>query len=195
MATYNLLQAWELIQRAHDGDTDAYAEIYIRHHKKIFNFIRRRVPNRDVAEELTQEVFTKTLRYFRQHECYQGTADPISIQITVARNLVADHYKCLRHRLTATHVPAEWWEPDGLLDRPDPRPDPLDQAWTRDALLAAVRQLRPDQQRAVTLRYLLDMPFADVAAEMNLSIGAAKALCFRAVRQLAKTLNALEVVA
>jgi RNA polymerase sigma-70 factor, ECF subfamily len=197
MTTTNQLTALELLLRAQGGDSDAYSEIYVRQRPKIYGYIHKRVPYRSICEELTQEVFARMLRHFQLHE-YRGTADPISFALTIARNLVYDYYKAMP-RKQAAGVPAEWWEPDGLLDRPDPCDGPAERAnqiATRAALVAAMRQLRPDQQRAVALRYLYDLPFATVATEMGLSVGAVKALCFRAVRKLAVILaETMEIAA
>ncbi|MCP4643489.1 MAG: hypothetical protein GY851_23780, partial [bacterium] len=39
------------------GDEDAFAELLNRHQRGVLNYIYRMVQNRQVAEELTQEVF------------------------------------------------------------------------------------------------------------------------------------------
>jgi RNA polymerase sigma-70 factor (ECF subfamily) len=54
------------------------------------------------------------------------------------------------------------------------------------ALLAAVRQLKPEQQECVVLRFLQGLSVAETAAVMGRSDGAIKQLQLRAVRALAK---------
>jgi RNA polymerase sigma-70 factor (ECF subfamily) len=54
------------------------------------------------------------------------------------------------------------------------------------ALLAAVRPLKPEQQECVVLRFLQGLSVAETAAVMGRSDGAIKQLQLRAVRALAK---------
>lgn len=52
----------ELVQRAQNGDVEAVGELFDRHHEPIFRFAWSRVGDRQVAEDLTGEVFTRTVR-------------------------------------------------------------------------------------------------------------------------------------
>ena len=56
------------------------------------------------------------------------------------------------------------------------------------ALLDAVRQLKPEQQECVVLRFLQGLNIAETAEVMGRSEGAVKQLQLRAVRALAKLL-------
>jgi RNA polymerase sigma-70 factor (ECF subfamily) len=60
----------------------------------------------------------------------------------------------------------------------------------RDAeLLGAVKQLKPDQQECVVLRFLQGLSVAETADVMGRSQGAIKQLQLRAVRSLAKLMS------
>ena len=104
--------------------------------------------------------------------------------MTIARNLVADHFKSSRFRLEVHH------RRDARLRRgraPAPRTRVLE-SLSNAALLDAVRQLNPQQQECVTLRFLQGLSVAETARIMGKNEGAIKTLQYRAVRTLARLL-------
>ena len=108
--------------------------------------------------------------------------------VTIARNLVADHFKSGRYRLEV--CTAELAEPDRR--HPDhhqegPERAVLD-ALTNRTLLRAVRRLGSEQQECVVLRFLHGLSVAETARVMGKNEGAIKTLQYRAVRTLARLL-------
>src|SRR3712207_1734591 len=103
--------------------------------------------------------------------------------VTIARNLVADHFKSGRYRLEVTTG-------DVLdADRPDRGPEGSPEAAVIDHitnvdLLKAVKQLNPEQQECIVLRFLQGFSVAETAQSMGKNEGAIKALQYRAVRAL-----------
>ena len=59
---------------------------------------------------------------------------------------------------------------------------------TNVALLTAVKQLNPEQQECIVLRFLQGFSVAETALAMGKNEGAIKALQYRAVRALARLL-------
>ncbi len=89
--------AADLMDAAKTGDRHAYGELYARYRDVVFRFVYFRVGNRQLAEDLTADTFTKALARVDSF-AWQGR-DPGAWFVTIARNLVADHYKSGRHRL------------------------------------------------------------------------------------------------
>jgi RNA polymerase sigma factor (sigma-70 family) len=101
--------------------------------------------------------------------------------VTIARNLVLDHFKSSRHRLeifTADPLEMDRWE-EG------PERAVLD-AFTHRALFSAVRELGSDQRECLVLRFLHGLSVAETAEIMGKNTGAIKALQYRATRSLAR---------
>lgn len=181
---------WTLIDRAKAGDTDAFGELYQRYRLAVQRFVYRRVADRDLAADLTQDVFVRALRGIAGLR-WEGK-DPGAWFITIARNLIADHYKSARIRY-ASNVPPEWWtgDEDRGITQVDPDPIPEDAvilAATRAAVLAAIAALPDRQRRVIELRYLADLTVAETCDLMGMTDGAVKTLTFRAVRSLARAL-------
>ena len=69
----------------------------------------------------------------------------------------------------------------------DPPADPLD-----PELVAALARLTPEQREVVVLRFVADLPLADVARITRRRVGAVKALQHRALETLSAMLGAAE---
>lgn len=59
----------ELARRAGRGDTEAFAELYRRHHAKVYSLCLRLMQNPALAEDLTQEVF---IQLYRKISSFRG---------------------------------------------------------------------------------------------------------------------------
>lgn len=178
-------EVWTLVERAQAGDAEAFGQIYDRYVDTVFRFIYFRVGNRQLAEDLTSDTFLRALRRIGSFT-WQGR-DLGAWLVTIARNLVADHFKSGRYRLEVTTG-------DVLdADREDRGPEGSPEAAVVDhitnvALLSAVKQLNPEQQECIVLRFLQGFSVAETAQAMGKNEGAIKALQYRAVRALARLL-------
>lgn len=176
---------WVLVERAQAGDAEAFGQIYDRYLDTVFRFIYFRVGNRQLAEDLASDTFLRALKRIGSFT-WQGR-DPGAWLVTIARNLVADHFKSGRYRLEVTTG-------DVLdADREDRGPEGSPESAVVDhitnvALLTAVKQLNPEQQECIVLRFLHGFSVAETAQAMGKNEGAIKALQYRAVRALARLL-------
>ncbi len=168
-----------LVTLAQQGDGEAFGQIYDAYVGQVYRYLYYRVGSQPLAEDLTSETFLRALRRIDSFS-WQGR-DICAWFITIARNLVTDHFKSSRFRLevsTADMLDADRAD-DGIEQQVL---DNLDNA----ALLEAVHQLKPEQQECVVLRFLQGLSVAETAEVMGRSAGAVKQLQLRAVRALAK---------
>ena len=182
--------SWELIERARTGDRQAFEELYNRYVNVVFRFVLFRVDgDRALAEDLTSETF---LRALRRIETYRDrVSDPGAWFVTIARNLILDHYKSSRVRLTSlvcdfASLSKDIWP----LRRVDPpMATQVANRSAYDQLWDLVRQLTPEQREVVGLRFVADLPNERVAEVTGSTVGAIKAMQHRAVRRLAKLMT------
>ncbi|MGC5050178.1 ECF subfamily RNA polymerase sigma factor, BldN family [Micromonospora sp. DT48] len=178
-------EVWALVERAQAGEAEAFGLIYDRYVDTVFRFVYFRVGNRQLAEDLTSDTFLRALKRIGSFT-WQGR-DLGAWLVTIARNLVADHFKSGRYRLEVTTG-------DVLdADREDRGPEGSPEAAvvehiTNVALLSAVKRLNPEQQECIVLRFLQGFSVAETARAMGKNEGAIKALQYRAVRALARLL-------
>ncbi|HEY7487910.1 MAG TPA: sigma-70 family RNA polymerase sigma factor [Streptosporangiaceae bacterium] len=171
----------DLVLRARNGEAEAFGVLYGRYVEIVYRYVYYRVGSHAMAEDLTSDTFLRALRRMGEFS-WQGK-DFGAWLVTIARNLVTDHFKSSRHRLEIT-------TPDLLeSDRLDEGPERavLD-SMTNRVLLMAVGRLGSEQQACVVLRFLHGLSVAETALVMGKKSGAIKALQYRAVRSLARML-------
>ncbi|WP_199552689.1 ECF subfamily RNA polymerase sigma factor, BldN family [Streptomyces sp. N35] len=171
----------ELVERAQSGEADAFGRLYDQYSDTVYRYIYYRVGGKATAEDLTSETFLRALRRIGTFT-WQGR-DFGAWLVTIARNLVADHFKSSRFRLEVTT--GEMLDANEVERSPE---DSVLESLSNAALLEAVRRLNPQQQECVTLRFLQGLSVAETARVMNKNEGAIKTLQYRAVRTLARLL-------
>jgi RNA polymerase sigma-70 factor, ECF subfamily len=178
--------ALRLVERAQAGDAEAFGELYDRYVDVVFRYISYRVGNRQLAEDMTSETFLRALRRIGSFT-WQGR-DVGAWFVTIARNLIADHYKSSRYKLELTTEDVSVVSDAGhRLVEESPEGAVLE-AMQNKVLLEAVRKLNPEQQECIALRFLQGLSVAETAAVMGKNEGAIKALQYRAVRTLGRLL-------
>ena len=181
-----------LVELAQAGDAEAFGQIYEEYVDVVYRYVYVRVGSAPLAEDLTSETFLRALRRLDSFS-WQGR-DIAAWFVTIARNLITDHRKSSRFRLEVTTD-----EMVGL-EKPDRRsvtgaaapaaPDEvvIDRA-REERLVEAIRQLRPEQQECLVLRFFQEFSVAETAKALGRSEGAVKQLQLRACRALAGILG------
>ncbi|NSC23208.1 sigma-70 family RNA polymerase sigma factor [Streptomyces albus subsp. chlorinus] len=171
----------DLVERAQSGEAEAFGRLYDQYSDTVYRYIYYRVGGRATAEDLTSETFLRALRRIGTFT-WQGR-DFGAWLVTIARNLVADHFKSSRFRLEVTT--GEMLDANEVERSPE---ESVLESLSNAALLEAVRKLNPQQQECVTLRFLQGLSVAETARVMGKNEGAIKTLQYRAVRTLARLL-------
>jgi RNA polymerase sigma-70 factor (ECF subfamily) len=162
-----------------NGDNDAFGQLVERYNARIFGFFRRRLGDRQEAEDLTQEVL---LRLFRSRHTYRPRALfstwVFHIMQNVARNALRfrQRHPCVRLPLAANEEHLR----DGLRSSPADTPSgPLERAELADVVRTAIAALGERQRAALELHQFHDWTYAEVAARLDMTPKAAKSLLYR----------------
>ena len=170
----------ELIRRAQEGDKQAIGELYRANVDVIYRYVWARVRDDSLAEDLTAQVFLKALEGL---PTYQPSGKPfVAWLYRIAYARIVDHWRKLERR---PEVPLE-----ETLPSREPRPQELlefEADWVMAMELLA--QLTDDQQDVVILRFIGEMSLADTAQTVGKTVGATKALQYRALATLARLLE------
>ena len=175
----------DLVARSQAGEPEAFGLLYDRYVDLVYRYIYYRVGSPTLAEDLVSETFLRALRRIDSFT-WQGR-DFAAWLVTIARNLIADHFKSGRYRLEITTEDILESGPAQTTDGPESLV--LD-SLTNATLLSAVKQLNPEQQECIVLRFLQGLSVNETALAMGKNDGAIKALQYRAVRALARLLPA-----
>ncbi len=170
-----------------DGDGAAFDELFRRWAAPLLGYLQRMVRDVASAEELVQEVF---LRVHSSRERYSPDARFSTWLYRIATNLALNELR--RPRSRAIHLSTE---DEGATPLRDAGARPDEQAHLRkltESVEQGLCQL-PDKQRAAICLAVVDgHSYADVAAAMDISVQAVKALVHRARTALAAKLPSRE---
>jgi len=156
-------------------DPAAFGELYDRYCARIYRFVRSRIHDDGLAEDVTADVFMSALRGIKS---YQDQGRPFSCWLyRIAANAVASHYRNRRPQRSI----------DDAIDFPALEIDPADEVIARERLRAvwqAVDRLPRQQRAAMILKFSDDLTMEDIGAILGKSSAAAKLLIYRAVQRL-----------
>ncbi|MBQ3705912.1 MAG: sigma-70 family RNA polymerase sigma factor [Clostridia bacterium] len=137
-------------------------QIYLEYNRKVTGYLRARVNNTAVAEDLASSVFEKILRKI---DSFDSTKASLNTWIfSVTRNTLIDYFR--RNR------PSE--ELDENLSDDTQVDENLLSSETLTELSVALRKLPQQLMDIVVLRYYDGKPLTEIAQMMNLSYGAVK---------------------
>lgn len=170
-----------LVARAVEGDAGAYGELYDSNVDRVYRHVLYRVHQVEEAEDITAQVFLNAWQSIHRYKA-MGYAFVVWL-LRIADNLVFSSY---RKRKEMGHgLPEELTEaiPDqaslAMFDRQ------VDHETLRQALM----QLNQEQQRVLVLRFVEDLPSAQVATIMGKSDGAVRVLQYRSLLALRAILS------
>jgi RNA polymerase sigma-70 factor (ECF subfamily) len=172
------------------GSEEAFEELVRRHQRGILNYMFRMVQNRQIAEELAQEVFIALVKNAHR---YEPLAKFTTYLYAIASNIVSKEWLRRKRRPTLFSL-SSWtrWksgedEFDPMEHVGDERADVMrdfEQGEIHEAVSAALKHLPPHQREAFVLHRFQDMSYEDVAAVTNTPIGTVKSRVVRAERAL-----------
>jgi RNA polymerase sigma factor (sigma-70 family) len=170
------------------------SEAIEREQSRLRNFIRRRVADRDDAEDVLQDVFYELVEAYRLMKPVEQVTAWL---VRVARNRIIDLFRkksreALRNQPPAVTDDGETLPLEELLPSPDAGPDA---AYARSVLLdeldAAVDEL-PDEQREVFVAHeLMGYSFKEIAAQTGVSVNTLLSRKHYAVLYLRERLQAI----
>jgi RNA polymerase sigma-70 factor (ECF subfamily) len=172
-----------LVDRARSGDDLAFAELYIRLVDRVYRYSVIALKNRDDAQEVTQQVFTKI---FEALPRYRDVGRPFrSWVFVIARN------ECIKflhrtRRADPTDPAALVAVQDSLAARAD---DVVPTNAEASSIQAAIEKLPPKQRRVLTLRFVYEMTPAGIAELLGTTPDAVRHVQHRALRTLARELE------
>ena len=173
----------DLVGRAQDGDTEAFAELVLTHQQFAFNVALRALNNRQDAEDLVQEAFIrswKSLPGFRSEASFRTWLYRIVI------NLCYNRLPKLKREISALDQ-----EHDLInLKTADREREPevfLEGKQMADYLQRRIEDL-PDRYRIILmLRYQGDCSYQEIANILDLPMGTVKTSIHRARQSLKET--------
>ncbi len=168
-----------LVDRAKDGDPEAFEDIFFKYKGPIYNYILRVMGNAEEANDLAQETF------LRAYVALPKTSDDLRLEpwlFKIATNLCRDQFR--RRKIVR-------WQPlenlFGIMDFEDhssykPEPETLRNE-EAEKVNKVLETLSPDHRLCLILKEYNELSCDEIGEIMGRSRSAVKSLLFRAREQ------------
>jgi len=167
----------EMLVNASRGDREAFGALYGRYVERIYNYVYYRTGNLHEAEDLTARVFQRAMNHIHN---YTDRGVPFSAWLyRIAHNLVANWHRdrSRRQEIPLSEVPVV----PSKEERPESK---LVRSQDQDSLMRHIRQLPPERQTLLILKFVEDLSNAEIGQVMGRSEGAVKSLYHRTLLAL-----------
>lgn len=174
-----------LLDRVGRGDERALAALYSRYASAVLSFVLARAPDRGVAEEVSADVW---LGCWRSARSFRGDSQVLTWLLGIAKRQLWSHVRGRR----LVQFPLD----EGAESIPSEAEGPADLVVAADAakaLIGVLDALPPDLSETVTLAWLHELPYDEVAALVGVPTGTVKSRVSRARRKMREALRRQDV--
>ncbi len=171
----DLMTDEQLMEAVKNGELQHASILFERYHKRIYNFLARMTFNRPLAEDLTQNVFMRMLKYsnsFRTGLSFQSWI------YTVAKNVFYDHFRAQKNKI------ADYVEVENLSDWLHDENESHEQEEREQMLHRSMALLNDEQRELLILTRFQNMKYEEVAAIMNTTVSNIKVKVHRTIQKL-----------
>ena len=172
-----------LMRQFQNGDRDAFTHLVHRHKRDIFRFILSKVKDRELASDLTQDVFVKL---FKSADLYQPTGKFRSWLFRMAQNICIDyHRKHQKASILSLDGTGETDEELTLLDQiEDESANPERETEfieLQSIIESALDSLSEEQRTAFVLCQYQGMSYREIASVQKVPVGTVKSRIHQAL--------------
>src|SRR5215213_7384910 len=175
----------QIMEAVKTGDLQQASLLFDRYHKRIFNFLARMTMDRDLAEDLTQNVFLRIIKYrtsYREGNRFQSWI------YQVARNVFSDHYQANKNRFS------DFVDVEKISDHMADREEGAEHDEKEKVLYQSMAKLSEEQRELLVLTRFQQMKYEEVAAIMDTTVANIKVKVHRAILKLREHYFELEKI-
>lgn len=166
----------------HDQDAEAYGSLYDTYVTRIYRFIMLKVSNKEIAEDLTSDVFLKTWHYLVNEG--KGRDEKIrsfsGLIYRIARTTLIDYYRTnkAKHEVPLEHIEDMGSGSDILAD--------VSLVQDSEQVMHMIRTMKREYQEIILLRYIEELSMHEIAEILQKSPTAVRVTLHRAMKILKK---------
>ena len=183
---------WELVQRARQGDEEAFRALVERYQSKVASLAMGMLKSREDALDVVQETFTKA---YQSLDRFKGDSSFYTWVYRIAVNQCIDHQ---RREGRLIQIPIDGGErgegiaipPDDGVRRDDPFQGARDSEIVR-RLRAAISELTPEHRAVILLREVEGLSYEEISRVLDCPKGTVMSRLHYARRELQTRLREL----
>ncbi|HVN26674.1 MAG TPA: RNA polymerase sigma factor [Candidatus Paceibacterota bacterium] len=153
------------------GDRRAASELYDDLLPKVFGFLFARTGKREIAEDLSQDIFVKLVEKIASFDEKRGRFTVWFWQMV--RHALIDHYR------EKKETPFSSFEEDTVASMATAEFPDFDAKLQYEKVKVFLKTLTDEEQQLFELRYLAEMPYKDIAVMLARSEGSLRVAVLR----------------
>lgn len=173
-----------IMEAVKNGDLQQASVLFDRYHKRIYNFLARMTLSKVLAEDLTQNVFLRMIKY---RESYREGNKFHAWIYQIARNVFSDHYQMHKRKFSGLVDVEQVGE--FIADEPGIEQDEREKILHRSLAL-----LNEEQRELLILTRFQHLKYEEVAVMMDTTVANIKVKVHRAIQKLREHYFQLEQI-
>ncbi|MCX8080593.1 MAG: sigma-70 family RNA polymerase sigma factor [Bacteroidia bacterium] len=186
---------YRLIRKAIDHkDESAYAELLNRYRESVYFMVYKMTGNKDDAEDLVMEAFTRAFSKLHQYEPKYAFSTWL---FRIATNVTIDFLRKKKNENTislSSKQEGTDLELEGTISSNSPTPDLESVRKQKIQIIKnVIDKLKPKYRELIILFYYEELSHEEISKKLNLPIGTIKAQLFRARELMMQLLKNLDI--
>ncbi|MBN6888378.1 RNA polymerase sigma-70 factor, ECF subfamily [Cytobacillus horneckiae] len=157
-----------------------FDDLYKNYHQDVFKFLFYMVRNRELAEDLMQEVY---IRVLKSYEKFEGKSSEKTWLFSIARNVAIDSFRKDKGWKQKLIEKFDWSQQQVKDDHPLPEEIAL-QNEDVQMIYRGLESCTVDQRLVIIMRYIQDMSIAETAESLGWTESKVKTTQHRALKVL-----------
>lgn len=169
------MDTFELIEKAKNGDKNAFGELYNELYTPLYRFVLSRSRDKEKTLDICQDVF---VRWYNSMDTYEAKIHPKSYLMMIAIRLMINDSK----KKSSVQLPED--ADEFIADEADDIQDVLDFEADVAEIKDLFQYLNEDQQSVLNMRYVSDLDTETIAEALEKTTENIRQIESRALRKL-----------
>ncbi|MCB9425590.1 MAG: sigma-70 family RNA polymerase sigma factor [Flavobacteriales bacterium] len=174
------------IEKAIKGEQKAFTKLLDSYWSDVYNFMLQRTSSENDAEDITIETFSKA---FDKIHTYNNQFAFNTWLIAIGKNIHIDSIRKKKPDLNYNIDITEDQTANRIIDSSPTAEDALILEQNLSELLQFIKQLKPDYQEIIQLRYFQELSYNEISEQLNLPLSNVKVRLLRAKKLLAEIIQ------
>ena len=176
----------EYIQLAKNGNQKAFKKLLDYYWPEVYSFTLKRTENETDAEDITIETFSKA---FDKITKYNADFQFNTWLIAISKNVHIDHIRRRKSNLFVEYDEQEDHQAFQIVDETLSKEDEIILEQNLSQLLKIIKQLKPNYQEIIQLRYFQELSYQEIADQLGDQLNNVKIKLLRAKKLLFELIN------
>ena len=184
----NFVEDSLLLDRYRLGNNTSFQTLFLRHKKRIFNYINSKVSDVDVSNDILQETFIKVFKIIKKGS-YNEQGKFLPWVLRISHNLVMDHFR-KEKRSKIIYEKDLYNTFSNIKSSENSLKENIISDKTLSKTLSSMINTLPDSQKEIVkLRFFENLSFREIAEINNISINTALGRVRYSLNNLRKSMD------